>query len=174
MWDGRRAMVKRPLPRDRVKQPLRYLLGWKSSFTAKAPGPEIVKEPMQMLSIAAAIAAKRLARATSAPSESSTEGEQPEEDVRDTKSESCSEVASWKWETIEAETDSAESTEGTKGVVQEAPRPKCAACRGRHRPHTCGKTTAPNRPSLHNGCLACAGRHRPHTCSKATANAGAG
>ena len=58
----------------------------------------------------------------------------------------------------------------------------CAACAGRHRPHTCfKKTPSKHGPSAHADgarrglelggvaegmCAACVGRHRPHTCAK--------
>jgi len=40
----------------------------------------------------------------------------------------------------------------------------CAACRGRHRAHTCGKQKATVARPFVKGCPACAGQHRAHTC----------
>ena len=40
----------------------------------------------------------------------------------------------------------------------------CAACRGRHRAHVCGKQIEKAPVKKVKGCLACAGRHRAHTC----------
>lgn len=48
----------------------------------------------------------------------------------------------------------------------------CAACAGRHRPHTCGKalrgadSREPGATAASGVCAGCAGRHRPHTCAK--------
>ena len=42
------------------------------------------------------------------------------------------------------------------------PKSSCAACRGRHRKHTCGKVVLVQAPKA--GCPACRGRHRAHTC----------
>ena len=45
------------------------------------------------------------------------------------------------------------------------PTSSCAACRGRHRPHTCGKVF-PTQSIKKAGCAACRGRHRAHTCGR--------
>ena len=42
------------------------------------------------------------------------------------------------------------------------PASACAACRGRHRKHTCGRVALVQAPKA--GCPACRGRHRAHTC----------
>jgi hypothetical protein len=60
----------------------------------------------------------------------------------------------------------APATADERAPPPSVPAGPCAACRGRHVRHTCGKVAA-KRPGA--ACPACRGRHVRHTCGKAKA-----
>jgi hypothetical protein len=79
--------------------------------------------------------------------------EEDDEDEED-ENEDDSMIATMAWEALR-------SGSPTASVASSAWSGECKACRGHHRPHTCGK---PKPASAKEECKACKGRKRAHTC----------
>ena len=80
--------------------------------------------------------------------------EDVEEEDGEDENEDDSMIATMAWEALR-------SGSPTASVASSAWSGECKACRGHHRPHTCGK---PKPASAKEECKACKGRKRAHTC----------